>query len=91
MLDKVIQYCIMKKLLLPSLYQRYLFILMIFCLPTITQAQTLIAGWDFQTTSNGGTLIAAAPSTATTLNANFGSGAIYLNGSNGSSFWWNNS
>jgi PEP-CTERM motif len=67
-------------------------ILTIICLGTVlfiptTQAQTLIAGWDFQTTSNGGTAIAAAPSTPTTITANFGSGTIFLNGTEGSSTW----
>jgi hypothetical protein len=55
----------------------------------IGSAQTLIAGWDFQTTTNGGTAVAAAPSTPTTLLANFGTqagtAAIYANGTNGSS------
>jgi hypothetical protein len=47
----------------------------------------LIAGWDFQTTTSGGTAVAAAPSCPTTLEANFGLGTLYLNGSNGSSTW----
>lgn len=48
---------------------------------------TLLAGWDFQTTSNGGTAAAVAPNSPTVYNANFGSGTIYLNGTNGSSVW----
>ncbi len=48
---------------------------------------TLIAGWDFQTTTNGGTAVAAAPNCPTVLTANFGSGNLYLNGTNGSSSW----
>jgi hypothetical protein len=47
----------------------------------------LIAGWDFQTTTSGGTTVAAAPSCPTTLIANFGSGTLYLDGSNGASTW----
>ncbi len=47
----------------------------------------LLAGWDFQTTTNGGTAVAAQPNTPTTLIANFGSGTISLDGSNGSSAW----
>jgi len=47
----------------------------------------LIAGWDFQTTTSGGTAVAAAPSCPTTLIANFGSGTLYLDGSNGASTW----
>jgi len=50
-----------------------------------------VAGWDFQTTDNGGTAIAAAPNTPTTIFANYGdqagSAAIYLNGTAGSSVW----
>lgn len=51
------------------------------------KAQSLIAGWDFQTTSNGGTAILAAPNTQTVLQANVGNGTIYLNGTNGSGSW----
>jgi hypothetical protein len=47
----------------------------------------LVAAWDFQTTSNGGTAVAAAPSTPSALVANFGSGTLYLNGTNGASSW----
>lgn len=50
----------------------------------------LVAGWDFQTTNNGGTAIVAATNTQTTLIANFGSGTLFLNGSNGSSSWGTN-
>lgn len=47
----------------------------------------LLAGWDFQTPTNGGTAVAAAPNTPTSLVANFGSGTLYLNGTNGASTW----
>jgi hypothetical protein len=47
----------------------------------------LIAGWDFQTTTTGGTAAAAQPNSPRVYNANFGSGTIYLDGSNGSSEW----
>jgi hypothetical protein len=50
-------------------------------------SQFLLAGWDFQTTTNGGTACAAAPSSPTSFTANFGSGTIYANGTNGSSTW----
>lgn len=50
-------------------------------------SQTLIAGWDFQTTTNGGTATAVSPNTPTVYNANVGVGTIYLNGTNGSSSW----
>ena len=48
----------------------------------------LVAGWDFQTTTNGGTATAAAPNTPTQYTANFGSGGLFLNGQNGSSDWF---
>lgn len=53
----------------------------------ITVTTPLIAGWDFQTTTTGGTAAAAAPGSPTVYNANFGSGTIYLDGTNGSSTW----
>ena len=45
----------------------------------------MIAQWDFQTTTNGGTAIAASPFTPKLFVANFGTGSLYLNGTNGSS------
>jgi hypothetical protein len=51
------------------------------------QAQSLIAGWDFQTTTNGGTALVALPDTPKVLDANFGSGTLYLDGQFGSSDW----
>ncbi|MDA1261741.1 MAG: hypothetical protein O3B75_02465 [Planctomycetota bacterium] len=45
----------------------------------------MIAQWDFQTTTNGGTAILPAPATPKLLVANFGTGSLYLNGTNGSS------
>jgi MYXO-CTERM domain-containing protein len=47
----------------------------------------LVAAWDFQTTSNGGTAAAAAPNSPKVYVANFGSGTIYLDGTNSSSNW----
>lgn len=47
----------------------------------------LIAGWDFQTIDNGGTAAAAAPNSPNVFTANFGSGTLYLDGSEGSSSW----
>ena len=49
--------------------------------------QTLIAGWDFQTTTNGGSSCAAAPSSPKVFVSNFGTGTIYFDGTNGSSNW----
>ena len=51
-------------------------------------AQTLIAGWDFQTTTTGGTATAVSPATPKVYNANFGSGIIYFDGTNNSSSWF---
>ncbi len=51
-------------------------------------AQVLVAGWDFQTTTTGGTAIAAAPATPKIYTANFGAGTLYFDGSNGSSNWF---
>ena len=48
----------------------------------------LVAGWDFQTTTNGGTATAASPNTPKQYTANFGSGGLFLNGQNGSSDWF---
>jgi hypothetical protein len=45
----------------------------------------VIAAWDFQTTANGGTAAAASPASPKAYVANFGSGTLYLDGSNFSS------
>ena len=50
-------------------------------------AQSFIAGWDFETTSNGGTRVLAATATPKVYIANFGSGTLYLDGTQGSSDW----
>ena len=50
-------------------------------------AQTLLAGWDFQTTTTGGTAGQAAPSSPLVYVANFGTGSLYLDGTSGSSVW----
>lgn len=47
----------------------------------------LVAGWDFQTTTNGGTAAAASPNTPNLFVANFGTGTMFMNGANGSSTW----
>lgn len=52
------------------------------------QAQTLVAGWDFQTTATGGTAVTTQDSAQPSVfNANFGSGTLYLDGTQGSSSW----
>jgi len=53
-----------------------------------SQAQILVAAWDFQTTTTGGTAIAAAPAIPKVYTANFGAGSLYFNGTNGSSNWF---
>jgi len=45
----------------------------------------VVAAWDFQTTTNGGTAIVAAPAISKSFVANFGSGTLFLDGTNGSS------
>jgi hypothetical protein len=51
-------------------------------------AQVLVAGWDFQTTTTGGTAPAVSPATPKIYTANFGAGRLYFDGSNGSSNWF---
>jgi len=48
----------------------------------------LVAGWDFQTTTNGGTATASSPATPKQYTANFGAGTLFLNGLNGASDWF---
>lgn len=57
----------------------------VIALAASSHAAVLVAGWDFQTTTNGGTATVAAPSTPTSYVANFGTGTLFLNGTNGSS------
>ena len=54
---------------------------------SVKGTNSLLAGWDFQTTTNGGTAAAVAPSSPNVFVANFGSGTLYLNGTNGASNW----
>lgn len=72
---------------LPNLLSKALLLLLLSGSAGIGLGQTLIAGWDFQTTATGGTAAAAAPGSPSIYTANFGSGNIYLNGTNGSSSW----
>ncbi len=53
----------------------------------ITVLPPLVAGWDFQTTTGGGTAAVAATNSPLVYTANFGSGTIYLDGEFGSSNW----
>ncbi len=48
----------------------------------------VIGGWDFQTTDEGGTAVAASPNTPKVYTANVGAGILYLDGSQGSSDWF---
>ena len=55
---------------------------------TVAPTGTVIAAWDFQTTTTGGTALSnqdAAQSRVFT--ANFGSGTLYADGTNGASSW----
>jgi hypothetical protein len=77
----------MKKLLL--------FVLLAVGIPAVSSAQSIIAAWDFQTTSEAGTAVAASPNTPKTILANWGVQAgsaggatLYLNGTRGSSDWF---
>ena len=76
----------MKQLLHKTLVKIALAFMLLLSL-TEMQAQTMIAAWDFQTTTTGGTAVLAAPNCPPVLNANFGSGTIYLNGTNTASTW----
>ncbi len=50
---------------------------------------TVVAGWDFQTTTNpnAGTAAAAQPLTPKVFRSNAGTGTMFLDGTNGSSDW----
>ncbi len=65
----------------------YLVCLLLACLSAAQTHADLVAGWDFQTTTNGGTATAVSPNTPKVYTANFGSGGMFLNGQNGSSDW----
>ncbi len=56
---------------------------------TVLQTTTgdVIAGWDYQTTTNGGTSAAGSPNTPKVFQSNAGSGTQYLDGTHGSSDW----
>ena len=67
---------------------RIFFLLFLLGITSKVNAQTLIAGWDFQTSTTGGTVVLASPNTPKVFNANFGSGTIYWDGTNNSSNWF---
>ncbi len=54
---------------------------------SMLSAQTLVAGWDFQTANAtiGAVAIVNSPNTPTVMPSNFGTGYIFLDGTNGSS------
>ncbi|RZJ33099.1 MAG: hypothetical protein EOO51_14950, partial [Flavobacterium sp.] len=87
----ILYFCgIIKLPIMRTTLHNHLFKLFAFFLLLIMEggsAQTMIAGWDFQTTTTGGTAAAAAPNSPTVFNANFGSGTIYFNGTNGAGSW----
>ncbi|HEY0092267.1 MAG TPA: fibronectin type III domain-containing protein, partial [Flavobacterium sp.] len=76
----------MIKILLKE-YVRVLLLATLLLSAAHSNGQSIIAAWDFQTTSTGGTSAAVAPNSPTLFTANFGSGNLYLNGTNGSSTW----
>ena len=65
----------------------YLVCFLLACLSAAKTHADLVAGWDFQTTTNGGTALAVSPNTPKLITANFGAGNLFLNGQNGSSDW----
>ena len=72
-----------------SLLSRVLLAGAMLAMASLSQVRAdLVAGWDFQTTTNGGTATAASPNTPKQYTANFGSGSLFLNGQNGSSDWF---
>ena len=78
----------MKTQLLKMKFLKFLLALIILFIKVDSSSQTLIAGWDFQTTTYGGTALGNQDAAQPTLfNANFGSGILYLDGTNGSSSW----
>ncbi len=54
---------------------------------SFTVTAPVLAGWDFQTTTSGGTAVLVAPATPLAYAANIGTGNLYLDGTNGSSTW----
>lgn len=62
-----------------------LFIASVTAMVASSASAALVAAWDFQTTTNGGTSTLAAPNTPKVFVANFGSGSLFLDGTNGSS------
>ncbi len=49
---------------------------------------TIVAAWDFQTTTTGGTAVAAADTAQPRVfTANFGTGTLFADGTNGSASW----
>jgi hypothetical protein len=62
-------------------------LLMVLFFSSFGRGQTLVAGWDFQTTNNGGTASATSPNSPLVFTANFGTANMYLDGTNGSSLW----
>ena len=55
---------------------------------TVAITGTVIAAWDFQTTTTGGTALSTSGSAQPrAFTANFGSGTLYADGTNGASSW----
>ncbi|MFM8217194.1 MAG: hypothetical protein ACKN82_21470, partial [Pirellula sp.] len=65
----------------------YILVILLAVATSLNSYADLVAGWDFQTTDNGGTAVLGAPNTPKQFVANFGSGTLFLNGQNGASDW----
>ncbi|MEN9336980.1 MAG: hypothetical protein RLZZ500_1967, partial [Bacteroidota bacterium] len=76
-----------KNLQFKSTLRSFSVVVMFMLMSTFSWGQTLLAGWDFQTTTNGGTAAVVSPNSPTAYVANVGSGNLYLNGTNSSSSW----
>ena len=55
----------------------YLVCLLLACLSAAQTHADLVAGWDFQTTTNGGTALAVSTNTPKLITANFGAGNLF--------------
>lgn len=82
-----IKHPLVRPLLKPSQFMKFSLLAICMLFSSLSWGQTLIAGWDFQTTTTGGTAAAVQPNSPTVYNANVGTGTLYLNGTNGSSTW----
>lgn len=80
-----------KKILMKTLtsLKTLLAVIFVASLFSAISAQTLVAGWDFQTanSTSGAVTIVNSPNTPTVFPSNFGTGYLFLDGTNGSSLF----